>query len=244
VNRVITVVTGRAGSSFRGKNTIPILGVPCAAYGIRAAQAINTTSEIYCSSDDPELLNLASNFNVVPIRRPGYLAGPTALHRDVLRHFLSQLPQNSVGSADYLLVILANAPVITAGWINRAIQLMDEDPLATSVIPVIVDNDKHPYRSRFISEEGYLQPYATTRPVISSNRQDLPLAAFPAHNFWLLRLINGFLPEHGSPPWEYFGDSPIPLVLPVDKCDIHGPGDIVQMEHELARITSLIQGPF
>lgn len=237
--KVIALSTGRAGSSLPGKNTMPVLGRPCAAWGMEAANAVDAVVARYCSSDARELLSLGESLGFAPIQRPAELAHDSAKHEQVIEHALGLMPPELTHEADALLVLMANAPVISADWIVSATDLMSAEAECSAVIPVAQDNDKHPFRARRISPEGLLTSYLTLPAGTSSTRQELPSAYFALHNFWLLRLSRGtFLPGDHE-PWPAWGPTPVPLVSKERFCDIHSLDDVPIVEAALQRILEI-----
>ena len=59
---IIALLLGRKGSrGFPGKNTIPIHGHPLAWYPMQTALEVNEIDQVYLSTDDPELMRIATN---------------------------------------------------------------------------------------------------------------------------------------------------------------------------------------
>ena len=59
------LIIGRKGSTgFPGKNTLPILGRPLCAYPILAAKNSWYASEVYFSTDDEKLMDIARDLEV------------------------------------------------------------------------------------------------------------------------------------------------------------------------------------
>jgi CMP-N,N'-diacetyllegionaminic acid synthase len=228
--RILVLLTGRQNSSLPRKNMLEINGKPCIYYPIMAARkALGEKAEYYCSSDSDEVLQFAQRHNYTSIKRPLELALDTALHVDVLNHSLDVIDKDIF---DAILVLLANAPVIHESWIKKSITLLSNDLSLTSVIPTIIDQDHHPYRAKVLDDSGLLRSFFPNKASISSNRQSLPDAHFPAHNFWLIRLQNGKLPDTGDSPWGFFGDKVAPIQLPVTISDIHTKLDQIKIELE------------
>jgi CMP-N,N'-diacetyllegionaminic acid synthase len=228
--KTLVLLTGRKNSSLRGKNLLEIMGNPCMYYPISSAKAaLGKDADYFCSSDCTDILDFSSLYGFTPIHRPPELASDSALHIDVLNHAMSK-----IDCLDYqsILVLLANAPVIHKNWIKKSVTLLASNPDITAVIPTIVDQDHHPFRSRYVNEFGFLESFFPNQNIISSNRQELPSAHFPAHNFWLIRLHNGRLVSNGDAPWDFFGDKVLPMTLPVTISDIHTEFDLIKLESE------------
>jgi CMP-N-acetylneuraminic acid synthetase len=156
--KTLELLTGRKNSSLRGKNLLEIMGNPCMYYPISASkEALGKDADYFCSSDCAEILNFSSSHGFTPIYRPSELAPDSAKHLDVLNHALS-----TVSSLDYnsILVLLANAPVIHKNWIVNSVRLLAGNSHITAVIPTIIDQDHHPFRSRGVNEFGLLESFS------------------------------------------------------------------------------------
>ena len=235
------IFTARQGSSMSDKNLIPLIGRPCACYGIDALAGSKEILKNFVSTDDPRVEALAIESGLAAVERPPELATDTASHGDVLKDFLDKIRAPEMANLEILVVVLGNAPVICSQWIDGAISMLQSSPEASAVIPVIGDDDHHPFRGYWLDEKSQIEPVFNSfrgfgRP--ASNRQQLPRVVFPAHNFWALRLREGALDVSGDGPWPYFGRTPRALQLDVERVDIHTAGDIPVVEREIARLRS------
>ncbi|WPR77801.1 acylneuraminate cytidylyltransferase family protein [Algoriphagus sp. NG3] len=81
------VVPARFGSKrFPGKNKARLSGVPLINYSIQyAIDSGIDRNDIWINTDDPEILEIASTFEVNFYDRPGYLAGDLTSTVDVLK---------------------------------------------------------------------------------------------------------------------------------------------------------------
>ena len=53
----------------------------------------------------------------------------------------------------------------------------------------------------------------------------MPECYFLCHNFWIIRLTNGYLPELGESPWTFLGDKVMPYIVK-ESVDIHELNDL------------------
>ena len=81
------LIIGRKGSTgFPGKNTLPILGRPLCAYPILAAMHSWYVNEVYVSTDDEKIVEIAKNLDCKIIDRPQELCTKEALGEDAFKH--------------------------------------------------------------------------------------------------------------------------------------------------------------
>ena len=112
--RVVAVIPARGGSKgIPGKNIRAVGGVPLLARTIRAARKASLVDQVWVSSDDETILELAQLEGASAIRRPEELAGDTASSEKALLHALTTMRR--LGLAPELLVFLQCTSPFTSG---------------------------------------------------------------------------------------------------------------------------------
>ena len=134
---------------------------------------------------------------------------------------------------DYVLVLLANAPIINSSWIKDCIKIIQKNKEITSVVPVYEDNDHNPLRAKKINKK-YIKNFLNYKKNISSNRQELPKSYFLCHNFWVIKTSSIFKND-GEKPWSFMGKKIKPYI--VNKTiDIHDYSDVILANYILKNI--------
>lgn len=224
--KITALLTGRGNNSLKDKNVLPLNGHPLLHYPANAAKKSKLITEFYVSSECEKILFEASKFSYKQIVRPDELGTDTALHHDVLIHALQKM-KDKEHIPDILVVLMANSPTIKSEWLDDCIQLLLNEKTLSSVVPAVLDQDKHPFRAKTLSQDGNLVSFFDfSNNQIPSNRQELPECYFLCHNFWVIRLANGFLPEVGESPWTFLGDKVSPYIVD-ESVDIH---DLIDLE--------------
>lgn len=224
--KIAALLTGRGNNTLKDKNVLPVLGKPLLYYPAMAAKTCNLITDFYVSSDDEKILKAASDCGYKKIVRPVELAAPTSQHVDAIRHALGVMKQDGV-EPDILVVLLANSGIVKTEWIEESItQLLKDEALSASV-PVLLEMDNHPYRSKRLREDGCLDTWFDFRGKnISTNRQDLPMNFVLCHNFWTLNLKNSlYSSTEGQQPWTFMGSNIKPIVVK-ESFDVHDEDDI------------------
>ena len=224
--KIAALLTGRGNNTLKDKNVLPVLGKPLLYYPAMAAKTCNLITDFYVSSDDEKILKAASDCGYKKIVRPVELAAPTSQHVDAIRHALGVMKQDGV-EPDILVVLLANSGIVKTEWIEESItQLLKDEALSASV-PVLLEMDNHPYRSKRLREDGCLDTWFDFRGKnISTNRQDLPMNFVLCHNFWTLNLKNSlYSSTEGQQPWTFMGSNIKPIVVE-ESFDVHDEDDI------------------
>lgn len=89
--REVAVILARGGSKgIPRKNVLPILGVPLITWTIRQVRGAGVR-EIYVSTDDPEITEVATREHVEVITRPSELADDQASSESALLHAVDHL---------------------------------------------------------------------------------------------------------------------------------------------------------
>jgi len=103
MNKLIAIIPARGGSKgVPGKNIKKINQIPLLAYPIMAAQRTECISEVYVSTDDEEIKDVALRYGAEVIDRPSKFAQDDSLDIDVMKHAVEHL-NHYVDDIDYFL---------------------------------------------------------------------------------------------------------------------------------------------
>ena len=228
---ILALLTGRGGSVFKNKNILPLINKPVLAYPCLEAKKVKKISNFFVSSEDQKILNIANRYGYKKIKRPKKYSKNNSKHHDVLIHAIKEIKKKNI-YPDIIVVLLANAPIIKAKWIEDCINLIKKKNVS-AVVPVIKDNDKHPLRAK--KKQGlYLKPFIKLNNKVSTNRQDLTESFFLCHNFWVLR-TKDIINNNGLPPWNFMGKKVVPYLVKHSH-DIHQEMDLVLCEYILKNL--------
>ena len=222
--KINVLLTGRGNNTLKDKNILDVLGNPVMYYPANACKKATLTENLYCSSDDENILNVAENLGYTPIKRPLALALPTAQHIDCIIHGLQFMKAND-DLPDILVVALANNVTIKSKWVDDCIRIMQGDMSISAVVPVYQDNDHHPLRAKKIDANGNIQMYEDVEGEVSTNRQDLTPCYFLSHNIWVLNVDSMLHSNGGQAPWSFMGNNIKPYIIE-ESLDIHQKTDL------------------
>jgi N-acylneuraminate cytidylyltransferase len=228
--KIVALLTGRGNNTLKDKNILPVLGKPLLYYPAMAAKSCNLITDFYVSSDDEKILNVAADCGYKKIRRPDELSLPTAQHVDAITHALDVMKNENV-EPNILVVLLANSGIIKTVWIEESIQNIIQNSTISASVPVMIEMDNHPYRSKKLREDGCLDTWFDFKvEKISTNRQDLPINFVLCHNFWTLNIKKSIYSEDGGQqPWVFMGNNIKPIVV-TESFDVHDEEDIKRTE--------------
>ncbi len=208
---ILAVVPVRGGSKgLKGKNILPLHGLPLVTYSIRALLgAREQFYKIIASTDDEKIAKVCEAAGCeVPFLRPKELAEDTTPSVDVMKHAVTEIEKKEGVKIDWTLLVQATNPLVISEDVKAALKLIS--PECDSIVSVYQANHYHPLRMmkieggrlvRFLSEEK--EP---------TRRQDLPSDAY-RRNGSLYLTRRDVLFEKNS----MFGDKLVPYVMPLER---------------------------
>jgi len=119
------------------KNVLPFCGQPIIAYSIKAAVESNLFDLVMVSTDDEEIAEVAKAAGAeVPFLRSKMAADDHATLAMVMQEVLTEL--KTLGQEfDLFCCILPTACFVRAGTLQDSFELLDSDPTADSVMPIV-----------------------------------------------------------------------------------------------------------
>lgn len=130
--RVVAIVPARGGSKrLPRKNICEIEGKPLIAWVIDALAGSEflEREDVYVSTDDDEIAEVASRYGASVIQRPDTLAGDTVWTEPVIQHGVLRVEEQTARPVDIALWMNASIPEVQSGDIDRAIAKLLTDEL-------------------------------------------------------------------------------------------------------------------
>ena len=157
---IVALIIGRKGSQgFPGKNTLHILGHPLAWYPMQTALAVKEIDKVYLSTDDPKLMQIATELSIKIIERPEYLANDTALGEHAFLHGYEEIKKREKEKIEMMVLLFCNAATISVQVIREGIGKLRGNNSLDSAVTVSRYNMWSPLRARKLDKEGCLQPF-------------------------------------------------------------------------------------
>lgn len=168
--RVLAIIPARAGSKrLPQKNILKLGGVPLIAWTIGAAKKSRYIDDIFISTDDENIVNIAENFGLdVPELRPDYLSSDNATTESVVLYTLKKFGKE----ADIVLLLQPTSPFRNSCHIDEALELFEEKE-AFSVISV-TPCEHPPEWSNYLPENNSMENFI--RPKSLKRSQELPVS--------------------------------------------------------------------
>jgi hypothetical protein len=158
---VCALLIGRKGSvGFPGKNVSPVLGRPLVAYPLLAAKKSCKVERVFVSTDSPEIMTIAKDYDAELIERPPELATKQALGEDVFAHGYHEIKARLAKerqSIELLVLLFANAATLNSELIDKGVDILRADANFDSAVTTSVYNMWSPLRARKLGEDGCLR---------------------------------------------------------------------------------------
>ena len=169
--KVLGLIPARGGSkAIPDKNIISVNGQPLIAYTILAAAEAKSLARCIVSTDSERIAAVCRKLGAdVPFLRPVELAQDDTPTLPVVLQALNYLKE----AYDAVMVLQPTSPLRSSADIDRAVEMLEADPKADSVISVVNVGDNHPARMKFIRDGVLIDP-PFAEQMEGQRRQDLP----------------------------------------------------------------------
>ena len=170
---VLGIIPARGGSKGVPQKNIKLLNSkPLIFYTIQAAKASNL-SDLIISTDCPKIAEIAKSFSVkVPFLRPKEISTDHAKSIDVAIHALKKMEELELKKYDAVMLLQPTTPYRSANHINKALDIIKNQPDLSSVISVVDVEGYHPARMKYIQNNLLIDP-PFCEAYENQNRQEL-----------------------------------------------------------------------
>lgn len=122
-NNVLALIPARGGSKgVRRKNLRMVGGKPLLEYTLTSAQRSELVDKTYVSSEDQEILELATSLGATPVQRPADLATDESSAIEVVQHFIEWLPEELRSQDPTIVYLQPTSPLRTSTHIDAALR--------------------------------------------------------------------------------------------------------------------------
>jgi CMP-N,N'-diacetyllegionaminic acid synthase len=167
------LILARGGSkSIPRKNLVKVAGEPLISYPIKAALD-SVCQDVWVSSEDDEIKEVARNFGAKIHRRPKEFAGDLSTDLECFTDF--SLHNRGY---DYIIHLRATSPQISPKIINEAVEIFESRYNEIDSLRSVVKIEKSPYKMWFLKYDGSLTPVIKGHHLHSSPRQTLEQAYY------------------------------------------------------------------
>ena len=169
----LAFIFARGGSKgLPGKNIRPLAGKPLIVHSIDTARACCLIADVYVSTEDAEIAEVARQAGANIIERPAELATDTAPEWMAWRHAIEAAEQ-SQGPFDLFVSLPPTSPLRSVQDVENAIVAIEKDP-AADICLTMTDAARSPYFNMVAADGTGGVKLAITGPAGFSRRQDAP----------------------------------------------------------------------
>lgn len=181
---IVALVAGQEEDrKFPGRNTFSLLGRPMMSYPILAAQHAKEVDRTFLTTDSEAIKRVAEGMGVTTLQRGPHTSGPSVHLREVLREAIAQVSQAIGEMPEAIVLLLCNAPTVTAGLIDHGVEIFRKDSSLDAVISVSMHNEFHPRQALRMAEGGLIRSYLSDEGRQANTKE----AYFPDALFLLFR---------------------------------------------------------
>jgi CMP-N-acetylneuraminic acid synthetase len=219
--KTLAIIPARGGSKgIPQKNIRNLVGKPLIQYAIDAALESQRLERIVVSSDDDQILDIAIRQGITVHKRESEISGDESPVSQTVAVVLKEVERITEIDYDAFMLLQPTAPIRTGYDIDRAIDILSNNPRANSVISVCPMDDIHPARMYTIDESNYLSSFMSEYE--NMRRQEIPPAYYRNGCIYLVRKKAFF--ESGS----LMNKPSLPYIM--DRkylCNIDDPRDLI-----------------
>jgi CMP-N,N'-diacetyllegionaminic acid synthase len=172
----LCLIPARGGSEgVPGKNIRPLAGLPLVAYSIRAASASGVFDEVWVSTEDQAISEVAAAYGARTIARPLELARHDTPMAPVVEHAVESWERETGMPPHNIFLLQPSSPLTASSDILRAASLLSSGECDSAM--GVFEADDPPQWGLRATPDGWLRPVAEWQEYLS-RRQDLPPTYF------------------------------------------------------------------
>ena len=135
------IIPARGGSkAIPGKNTMSFAGKPLLAWSVMQALDSGVVDAVYVSSDSDEILDVATRYGAIAIRRPNELATDTATSETALIHALDRIHHERGMDPERIVFLQPTSPLRESSDIAGAVRTFDEQRVDSLFSDAVLDD--------------------------------------------------------------------------------------------------------
>jgi len=170
--KFLIVIPARGGSKgIKGKNIIPVNGVPLIQYTIEFAKTLKLNYVLIVSTDSDQIATLSKKLGAeCPFLRPKYLSTDFVGDMPVLRHALKRIEKKNCEKFDYVIMLQPTSPIRVKKQIYAAIKTILKNDFDSVLSISLVEKKYHPYK-QFVLQNKKLKTFSKKSKRITARQQ-------------------------------------------------------------------------
>lgn len=185
--KYLAIIPARGGSKGLPRKNIKILkDKPLIGWTIEIALQSKFLDKIIVSSDDDEIISVAKNYgNIVPFKRPDFLATDKSTSFSVVEHAIDFLEKNGE-SYDYVVLMEPTSPLRKIDDIDKMIKKIGSSNSSFDAIISIGEVALHPSSMKRITKNEFITNFNKSLKK-ATRRQDNEKVFFPFGVAYIVR---------------------------------------------------------
>ena len=176
--KIAALIPARGGSKGVPRKNIRIVGrAPLLAYSIVACKMSNNIGEVYVSTDDPEIAEVARKYGaIVPFIRPEKYATDSSGDQEVIKHFFDNI------DVDCVAYMRPTTPMRDPKKIDEYVDYFYSNKDKMSGLRSVQELAEPPYKMIKIEEgycTGFFEDFEGIKDYTNLPRQTFPKAYLP-----------------------------------------------------------------
>lgn len=128
--RTLAIIAARGGSKgVPQKNLIELCGQPLLAWSVLQGKNAAGVTEVAVSSDSDRILDVATRFGAIAVRRPDDLSSDSATSESAWLHALDALERSGAATFDRIVALQATSPIRESSDIDAALEQFERESL-------------------------------------------------------------------------------------------------------------------
>ena len=191
------------------KNILPLNGKPLLSYTIEAAQHAEVYKSIVVSSENDEILDLASSLEVTPDRRPFEVSGDTIRAVQVVYEYLSR--EGIRHEFDIVAQMLPTCPFRTSDDVRNAVNLFLKHKNEV-FLTAVTEYDFSPQLAFMLDSDGKTLEMVDPAQYVQTTRSQDIRKCYHSNGAIYIAPVQGFLREK-----TFFVNPMLGYVMPAER---------------------------
>ena len=192
MTKLFLIPAKKNSRGIKNKNLIKINGKSLVERTLKESFSSKLTDLIYVSSDSEDILDIATEYNAIPIKRPKKFCSNNSNANSVILHFISVLPDNLIRANPWIFYLQPTSPLRKKKHLIEVCKLLKKNKSIISVYETEFNLFKGLYK-----KDKYLFPLVKEN-LLTENRQNLKKTFYPNGGMYIFR-IKDFLKKKKIP---------------------------------------------
>ena len=145
MTKLFLIPAKKNSRGIKNKNLIKINGKSLVERTLKESFSSKLTDLIYVSSDSEDILDIATEYNAIPIKRPKKFCSNNSNANSVILHFISVLPDNLIRTNPWIFYLQPTSPLRKKKHLIEVCKLLKKNKpiiLETEILQLFLQTPK------------------------------------------------------------------------------------------------------